>query len=110
MVASLTPPTGDLTCNPGMCPDWESNWRALDSEVRAQSIEPHQPGLILKVLKGTVEEGVHLKEVHTWEKGAGQSKCRGPEAGEYGRQGSPSVRSAVRDAGARSGDGESHRR
>ena len=19
------PPTGDLACNPGMCPDWESN-------------------------------------------------------------------------------------
>ena len=25
-VASRTPPTGDLACNPGMCPDWESNW------------------------------------------------------------------------------------
>ena len=25
MVASHTPPTGDLTCNPGMCPDWEWN-------------------------------------------------------------------------------------
>ena len=24
-VASRTPPTEDLTCNPGMCPDWESN-------------------------------------------------------------------------------------
>ena len=23
------PPTGHLTCNPGMCPDWESNWRPL---------------------------------------------------------------------------------
>ena len=20
------PPTGDLACNLGMCPDWESNW------------------------------------------------------------------------------------
>ena len=25
VVASHTPPTGDLACNPGMCPDWESN-------------------------------------------------------------------------------------
>ena len=24
--ASCTPPTGDLACNPGMGPDWESNW------------------------------------------------------------------------------------
>ena len=23
VVASLMPPTGDLACNPGMCPDWE---------------------------------------------------------------------------------------
>ena len=26
VVASCAPPTGDLACNPGMCPDWESNW------------------------------------------------------------------------------------
>ena len=25
MVASLEPRPGDLACNPGMCPDWESN-------------------------------------------------------------------------------------
>ena len=25
MVASHVAPTGDLACNPGMCPDWESN-------------------------------------------------------------------------------------
>ena len=24
--ASCAPPTGDLARNPGMCPDWESNW------------------------------------------------------------------------------------
>ena len=24
-VASLMPPTGDLACNPGMCPNWELN-------------------------------------------------------------------------------------
>ena len=25
VVASCTPPTGDLACNPSVCPDWESN-------------------------------------------------------------------------------------
>ena len=25
VVASHAPPTEDLACNPGMCPDWESN-------------------------------------------------------------------------------------
>ena len=25
VVASYVAPTGDLACNPGMCPDWESN-------------------------------------------------------------------------------------
>ena len=26
VVASPAPPTGDMACNPGMCPDWDSNW------------------------------------------------------------------------------------
>ena len=34
-------PTGD----PGMCPDWESNWQPFGSQVDTQSTEPHQPGL-----------------------------------------------------------------
>ena len=25
VIASHMTPTGDLACNPGMCPDWESN-------------------------------------------------------------------------------------
>ena len=25
VVASCMPSTGDLACNPGMCPDWELN-------------------------------------------------------------------------------------
>ena len=28
----LCAPTGDLYCNPGMCPDWESNWRPFGSQ------------------------------------------------------------------------------
>ena len=27
------PPTGDLACNPGMCPDWESNWWPFGSQL-----------------------------------------------------------------------------
>ena len=32
MVASQAPPTGDLARNPGMWPDWESNWRPVGSQ------------------------------------------------------------------------------
>ncbi|XP_053528651.1 sodium/potassium-transporting ATPase subunit gamma isoform X5 [Artibeus jamaicensis] len=35
VAASCTPPTGDLACNPGMCPDWESNWQPSDLQVAA---------------------------------------------------------------------------
>ena len=45
LVASHTPPTGDLAHNPGMCPDWESNWRPFGLHARAQSTEPPQPGV-----------------------------------------------------------------
>ena len=45
VVASGEPPTGDLARNPGMCPDWESNWRPFGLQASAQSTEPHQPGL-----------------------------------------------------------------
>ena len=42
--------SGDLAHNPGMCPDWVLNWQPLGSQVRAQSTEPHQPGLITIIL------------------------------------------------------------
>ena len=45
MVASHATPTGDLSCIPGMCPDWESNWWSFGSQAGTQSTEPHQPGL-----------------------------------------------------------------
>ena len=45
VVASRVPPTGDVARNPGMCPDWESNWRPFGSQASAQSTEPHRPGL-----------------------------------------------------------------
>ena len=47
VVASCSPPTGDLTHNPGMCPDRELNWQPFGSQDRAQPTELHQPGHIL---------------------------------------------------------------
>ena len=44
VVASHAPPTGDMAHNPGMCPDWELNWRPSGSQASAQCTEPHQPG------------------------------------------------------------------
>ena len=32
VVASHMAPTGEPACNPGMCPDWELNWRPLGSQ------------------------------------------------------------------------------
>ena len=45
VVASHTPPPGDLAHNPGMCPDWELNRRPLGLQASTQATEPHQPGL-----------------------------------------------------------------
>ena len=47
VVASRVPPTGDLARNPGMCPDWESNWRPFGSQASTQSTEPYQPGQVI---------------------------------------------------------------
>ena len=44
VVAPCVPPFGDLACNSGIGPDWESNWRPFGSQTGAQSTEPHQPG------------------------------------------------------------------
>ena len=45
VVASHVPSTGNLACNPGMCPDCESNERPFGLQAGAQSTEPQQPGL-----------------------------------------------------------------
>ena len=50
VVSSHVPPTRVLACNPGMCPDWESNQQPFGSQARTQSTEPHQPGLFPHVL------------------------------------------------------------
>ena len=44
VVAPHMPPTGDLACNPGVCPNWELNRQPFASQLGAQSTEPHQPG------------------------------------------------------------------
>ena len=41
LVASSEPPTWDLACNPGICPDWESNQRLFVLRDDAQPTEPH---------------------------------------------------------------------
>ena len=45
VVASYAPPTGDLACNPGMCPDWESNWQPFGLQAGTQSTKPYQSRL-----------------------------------------------------------------
>ena len=35
VVASSAPPARDLAYNPGMCPNWESNWRPVSSQASA---------------------------------------------------------------------------
>ena len=37
---------GDLACNPGMCPHWESNRQPFGSQTSPQSTEPHQTGVM----------------------------------------------------------------
>ena len=44
VLVSHAPPTGDLACNPGICPDWGSNQQPFVSQAGSQSAEPHQPG------------------------------------------------------------------
>ena len=45
VVASCVLPNGDLACNPGICPHWESNLGPFGSQAGTQSTEPHKPGL-----------------------------------------------------------------
>ena len=51
VVASHVPPTGDLACTLGMCPDWELNQWLFGLQVGTQSTEPHQPGLFVHFWK-----------------------------------------------------------
>ena len=61
VVASSAPPTGDPARNPGMCPDWELNWRPFGSQASTRSTEPHQPGLFSSYcVLGTILSIVHI--------------------------------------------------
>ena len=51
VVASCTPPAGDLVHNPVMCPVWESNQQPFAPLASAQSTEPHQPGQVAVLFK-----------------------------------------------------------
>ena len=50
VVASHTPPTWDPACNPGMCPDWELNWRPFDSQASSQPLSHTSQGIFLTIL------------------------------------------------------------
>ena len=58
VVASCTPPTGNLAHNPGMCPDWESNQWPFGSQAGTQSTEPHQLGWEKKYWKTITVPGI----------------------------------------------------
>ena len=45
VVASHIPSTGDLACNPGLCPEWEWNQQPFGSQAGGPSTELDQPGL-----------------------------------------------------------------
>ena len=56
LVASHTPPIRDLACNPGMCPDWESNQWSFGSQASTRSTEPHQSGLKRTIYKELIKK------------------------------------------------------
>ena len=49
-ISSHTPPTGELIHNPGMCPEWESNWQPHGSQARPQPTEPPSQGSSFEIL------------------------------------------------------------
>ena len=56
VVASHVVPTGDLACNPGMCPDWELNWQPFASQLNPLSYTSQgQNFFIMKI-------GVHCRK------------------------------------------------
>ena len=58
VAASHAPPTGYLAHNPGMCPDWESNWPPFGSQASTQSTEPHQPGQISYLIEQIISDSI----------------------------------------------------
>ena len=64
MVAPHSPRTGDLAHNPGICPDWELNWRPFGSQACTQSPELHQPGL--KFIDFRERETLMYCSIYSW--------------------------------------------
>ena len=50
------PPTRDLACNPGMCPDWERNQQPFGSQASQYSIHWATPAKDVKTICGTLLE------------------------------------------------------
>ena len=49
VVASRAPPAGDVACNPGMCPDWGSNWRPFGLQAGLTPLShSSQGGAVIK--------------------------------------------------------------
>ena len=51
VVAFRMSPVGNLAHNPGVCPDWESNWLPFGSLTGAQFTEPHQLRIIFLIYR-----------------------------------------------------------
>ena len=66
VAASHMPPAGDLASDPGMCPEWESNWRPFGSQAGTQSTEPHQPGLSSITFLKRRETGTRTGRAAPW--------------------------------------------
>ena len=66
LLASHKPPTWNLACNPGKCPDQKSSQQPFDVWDNAQSTEPHQLGRhtgfikILMLFKGHHSDNLKL--------------------------------------------------
>ena len=56
VVASHTPSTGELACNPDVCPDGELNGRPFGSQAGTQSTEPHQPGQEVFIIEHPISQ------------------------------------------------------
>ena len=70
VVACGAPPTGDLTHNSGMCPDWESNWWPFDMQSGTQSTEPHQSAKLTMIYCPRVKYlGHKIKQQHYFWRG-----------------------------------------
>ena len=60
-VASHSAPSGDLACNPGMCPDQESNWRPSGLQDDAEPTELHQSGQSYSLAKVLISDRASSK-------------------------------------------------